>query len=181
MTELSYDQLIQEAIAAKQEQDQGLWRLSAIVFFLRDKLRVPGKTIAGDIGCSASHVSNLVQTFEAFPEESDRASDMSFSIHHVCASTDNPANWLDKAVSNAYSVRQLKQVIKGEAVEPDPHDVVDKLMEKVNAILDRHDTVSEYMYEQLLSILLPAGESIVSEAEAQEEAPSRESASYPML
>ncbi len=168
MSDISYDQLIQEAITAKIEQDNGLWKLAAIVYFLKEHLGCPGKMIASDIDCSASHVSNLTRTFKAFPEETDRAADKSFSIHHVCASTENPADWLDKAVSNAYSVRQLKQVIKGETPDPDPHDVVDQLMTKVNAILDRHDSTSEYMYEQLLSILLPAGESIVTTPQACE-------------
>ena len=149
MEEVSYDQLIDEFVEARKDESQTIWRQSAIAYFLQHHMAVPAKTIASDIGLTGRRVSQMSRTFECFPEESDRAQDMSFSIHQICAETDDPVGWLDKAVKNAWSVRELKRVIKEGSPEPDPVEQAGKLWDKVLTMIGEGGPAAEYIETQI--------------------------------
>jgi hypothetical protein len=51
-----------------------------------------------------------VATAKAFPEEK-RAADLSFSVHKIAAMTDDPEVWLQRAVADQLSVKELSQAI----------------------------------------------------------------------
>lgn len=68
--------------------------------------------LASDVGVSASYVRQLVATAKAFPDPASRAQDLSFSHHRICAMTDDPAGWLERAVENGWSHRELRLAIR---------------------------------------------------------------------
>ena len=74
--------------------------------------RTAPKKLAGEVGVSASYVRMLVATFKAFPEDEDRAKDFSFSHHRIAARTEDPKRWLNLAIENQWSVRDLDARIK---------------------------------------------------------------------
>ena len=72
--------------------------------------RKTAKMLATDSGLSAAYVRQLVATAKAFPEGS-RAADLSFSHHKVAAMTDDPDAWLQMAIREELSVKELGQAI----------------------------------------------------------------------
>lgn len=72
------------------------------------------KAIASGIGRSAAWVSEHSRTFKAFPEACDRAADMSWQVHVLCARTSDPVVWLEYAIENQCSTRELKDKLAEE-------------------------------------------------------------------
>ena len=72
--------------------------------------RKTAKMLATDSGLSAAYVRQIVATAKAFPEEK-RAADLSFSVHKVAAMTEQPEVWLQRAVAEQLSVKELGQAI----------------------------------------------------------------------
>ena len=147
--ELSYEALIGGFIDARVGSDTAIWRQAAIAYILKEKLCVATKTISGDVGFSPRYITNLAKAFGAFPEESDRALDLSFSHHLVAATTDNPKYWIDQSTENAYSVRELSRAIRGDVLV-DPVAVAKRVWEKVEGILEQDNEGSEYIRERIL-------------------------------
>jgi hypothetical protein len=145
MPEISYDSLIDRLIEAKMEGEGATWKVSAITFFLSTEMGATSKMISGDTGYTPRYISDLVKTFAAFPTEDDRASDKTFSIHMVCAQQDDPAAWLDRAVAEGWSVRELKRAIAGEQPTPDPVEVADRLWDKILKILAEGGPGAEHL------------------------------------
>ena len=63
--------------------------------------------------------------------------------------TDDPVGWLDKAVENAWSVRQLKEAIKSGKPEPDPVEQAGKLWDKVLTMIGEGGPAAEYIETQI--------------------------------
>ena len=112
--EVSYEQLIQELVNARQGRDNSTWQEAAIIYVLRQHLGATAKQIAADIGYSSAYVSRMSKTYGAFPDEDSRALDLTYSHHELAAGTSDPAYWIDAAVNNAWSVREMKLAITGE-------------------------------------------------------------------
>ncbi len=111
--EPSYDQLISEFVDSKVASNECLFKQAAIAFFLKERMCVTAKQIGGDVGYSGRYVNVLAKTFSCFPEPESRAADLSFSHHQIAAHTDNPSYWIDQAVANGWSVRELSREIRG--------------------------------------------------------------------
>jgi hypothetical protein len=73
--------------------------------------------LATATGLSSGYVRQLIATANAFPDPSDRAQDLSFSHHRVAAMTEEPMDWIDRAVSSGWSVQDLKDAIQ-DAKDP---------------------------------------------------------------
>ena len=136
MTGISYDQMISEFIDARMQSDGAAWKQAAIAYFLKTHMSATGKQVASDTGYSGRYINQLVKTFSAFPEEDDRAHDMSFSTHLKCAETDDPVGWLDRAVAEGWSVRQLDRAIKEGKPDKDEVEVAQLIWDKLTAMLE---------------------------------------------
>jgi hypothetical protein len=151
--DLSYDQLISQLIDAKIEGEGATWKQAAIAYFLRVKLQAPAKAIASDTGYSSKYVTNMVKTFETFPEETDRVLDLSYSHHQEAAMSDNPAHWIVEASDNAWSVRELKRAINGESPQKSEQEIAENLLAKVTAFLDSAGDAADWLIVQLTDLL----------------------------
>ena len=69
-------------------------------------------------GKSPGYIRQLIRTALALPPE-ERAQDLSFSHHRLCATTEDPLGWLTQAVANGWSWRELERRIT-DAAEADP-------------------------------------------------------------
>lgn len=92
--------------------------------------------IASQIGKSSSYVRQRLITYRAFPEEDERAKDLSWTHHRIAAMATHdgktPAELLDEAVANQYSTREMLRAIKGLPVcEEEENDETFKKAEKV--------------------------------------------------
>jgi hypothetical protein len=146
--ELNYRELIDQLIEAKASRDNSTWKEAAICFVLKNKLQVPAKTIGGDIGYSGRYISMLVKTFEAFPEEDSRAQDLTYSHHQVAAATSDPGFWIEQAVKNGWSVRDMQNAISGED-DSDPLEKAHKLWDRVLKEIDKGGPGAEYLRNQI--------------------------------
>ncbi len=134
MPEVSYDQLISQFIDSRVEGDAALFRQATLAFFLKEEVGATSKQIGGDVGYSSRYINVLVKTYQAFPTEESRVIDLSFSHHSIAAHSDNPEYWIDQAVQNGWSVRELSRAIRG-VKEADELDEAEKLWRKIELIL----------------------------------------------
>ena len=153
MVEVSYDALIDKLIEARKEEASTIWKQAAVCYYIKEVMGVPAKTIASDVGLSGKYISELVKTHYAFPDEESRAADQSFSIHKVCAQTDDPVGWLDCAVKHAYSVRELKEAINEGKPDPDPLDKAERLWGKVEAMLAEDGPGYQYLIDRMVEVV----------------------------
>lgn len=141
----------------EESEEQGLWGKAKIVTGFAES-GMDEKQISSLVGCSPATVRERVRTYNAFRDETTRALDMSFTIHRICSKTDDPLRWLEIAIENAFSTRQLEEAIKtqgkGETI------VKDLLMEKaercirmINEILEQPGEPSSWLYSELKIIV----------------------------
>lgn len=134
MSEISYDTLVGQFIDSKIAGDAALFNQSMIACVLKEKMGATAKQIASDVAYSARYVNILVKTYLAFPTEESRVCDLSFSHHSTAAHSDRPEYWLNLAVENGWSVRELSRAIRGVS-EGDELDEAEKLWHKIELIL----------------------------------------------
>ena len=133
-SDLSYDQLISNFIDSKVAGDAALFNQAMIAYVLKEHLGATAKQVASDVAYSARYVNILVKTYSAFPTEDSRAVDLSFSHHQIAAHTEQPEYWLNLAVENGWSVRELAREIRG-LKESDEVLEAEKLWNKIELIL----------------------------------------------
>ncbi len=104
--------VIQLCIDSIQDEEDAVWRLAAGIVVLREGLKMKIGQISEAIGKSPAEIRVLRDTFLAFPQEEMRVPDKSFTHHRYAAKTDNPVEWLNKAVEEDWSTRQLDKEIK---------------------------------------------------------------------
>ncbi len=105
-------------IASVEEEENALWKQAEIA---AQASRVYGHKTASifaqQTGKSAGYIRSLIAAANAFPEERDRAPDMSMTHHRIAAMTTDPVYWINQAVINQWSTRQLQDSIT-EAQDP---------------------------------------------------------------
>lgn len=82
------------------------------------------KALASEVGRSTSFLSSLRQVARTFPPE-ERAQDQSWSLHLTAARTSAPVAYLEKAIYEGWSVRQLTEHLV-EVGEIEPREKKDK-------------------------------------------------------
>ncbi len=145
---VTYDELLQALVDIKTEEANAVWKQAGLMCLLVERHKAKPGDIASQLGCSASLVRDMVRTFKAFPNEEDRAIDRSFSIHKICAKTDDPLGWLDKALANGYSTRELQKVVKGEPIKDELRDA-QSAWRKVEKIIDNGGVGAKWLLEQI--------------------------------
>ncbi len=109
----SLDEVLQAYFSYVEITETTLWERAAILSGLLES-GLKQKNLSSLVGCSPATIREQVRTYRAFPEESMRAQDMSFTIHRIASKTQKPEKWIDSACINGYSTRQLEEAIKLE-------------------------------------------------------------------
>lgn len=114
---LTFEEAVQLLVNELQESEESRFRAGDVLLALEG---IPLKAMASASGRSVSYLSNLKSVSAAFPPET-RAQDQSWSLHRLCARTDDPQVWLERAVSEGFSVRELREALveAGEIKERD--------------------------------------------------------------
>ena len=152
MSEISYDTLVSQFIDSKIEGDAALFRQATLAFFLKEQVGATAKQIAGDVGYSGRYINILVKTYQAFPTEESRVVDLSFSHHQIAAHSDRPDYWIEQAVINGWSVRELAKAIRGQAVDDEMREA-DRVYGTVERIFLAGGQQANYLYERLTELL----------------------------
>lgn len=104
---------VEQAFAAGVEMEsEGKWTQAAAVVVMLEVLRMKPKDVSSRTGLTPAMVREMARTFLAFPNPETRAADLSFSHHRYAARTSDPEGWLEKALKNGWSSRQLCEAIK---------------------------------------------------------------------
>ena len=148
MEYLSYDELIQYLVELRCQEDEKAWEFAAACAVALDRYKAKATDIAAQVNCSARHVRNMAKTFLAFPVDEERNKELTISHHLVCAGTETPRAWLERAEQEQLSVRQLKEAI-GQGKEKDPAQEAQKVWAKLVKILEAGGPGAEYLKEQL--------------------------------
>ncbi len=149
--------VIQLCVDAIQDEEDAVWRLAAGVVVLKEGLKMKTGQVSEAIGKSPAEIRVLVDTFLAFPKEEMRVPDKSFTHHRYAAKTDNPVEWLEKAVDEDWSTRQLdKEIKKSKCVSEKAKEGMSKsraekaLRELKEAIID--PVASKWLLDELKKI-----------------------------
>ena len=113
-------------------------------------------SIAAGIGKSVGYVSARIKTYRAFPEDSMRAKDMSWTHHRYAANTDNPPKWIDEAVKNQYSSRELDRAIKELPIDKPKTDwqsKAEKALDDVNAVLSVGGAAARWLMDEISKLV----------------------------
>lgn len=86
------------------------WRVGDLLVQELPDTRGAAKGLASELGRSAAWVSDHLRTARAFSED-ERAADMTFSLHSLCARTSEPIAWLQTAVELQLSTRELRDLM----------------------------------------------------------------------
>lgn len=111
------EELFDRLVELKKEEADKIWEQAGLVALLKLKHQVKAGDIAAQIGVSSAYINQLAKTFQAFPDESMRARDLSFSHHKLAAKTENPEEAIDKALANGWSIREFEKALRGEPIE----------------------------------------------------------------
>lgn len=115
--------------------------------------------IASNIGKSTSYVRQRLVTYRVFPNEDDRARDLSWTHHRIAAmaeSDKSPREWIDEAVNNQYSTRQMAQAVRGDIVEKTPNSwriKAEKVLGEVNTLLSADDGNALWLCKELQKLI----------------------------
>ncbi|MCL8208299.1 MAG: hypothetical protein K6V97_09550 [Actinomycetia bacterium] len=74
--------------------------------------RHTARWLAAETGFSAGYIRKLVAAAKAFHDPASRAANLHFSHHAEAALTHDPAGWIDRAVAEGLSVRELRAAIR---------------------------------------------------------------------
>jgi len=116
----SWADAVQEYIRCREQENDGLWgqadcALRMVARFGADAIAA----LASEVGVSKAYVRMQVATAKAFPPGT-RAQDASFSLHRICAMTEDPEGWLERALAHGWSTRELQEAVR------DARDAVDQ-------------------------------------------------------
>ncbi|MGB9879414.1 MAG: hypothetical protein ACPLRM_01505 [Anaerolineae bacterium] len=111
LVSLSLEEICQRAANQVELQDDCKWELGRLVSYLITVRQFKAADIGSKLGCSAAQVRELARTFMAFPDESFRAKDLSWYHHRLAARTEQPGMWIDLAVVNGWSTRDMVRAI----------------------------------------------------------------------
>lgn len=168
---MSLDEVLQTYYSYEEIGETAVWGQARILCGMADSGIEP-KKIAGLVGCSSATVRERVRTFRAFPEESMRAKDKSFTHHRLASKTDDPGKWLDIVCEQGLSTRQLAEAIKGD--EKGNGDVIEEdiQMEKAERIIRMTEEVFtsgttkavNWLYNEIISIIRKRSETAYGKA-----------------
>lgn len=107
-----FDIVIQAYCEGREQEDSGKWLQASAMVICKYGYNWSNRKVASELGLSSSAVRDMVRTFLAFPDESMRAKDLSFTHHRYAAMTDDPEGWLEQAIIYGWSSRQLWEEIR---------------------------------------------------------------------
>ena len=155
----SLEQVIQTIINLEEKEDDCKWKFGELVKALIDT-GITINWLASQIRRSGAYIRARIKTFEVFSEESTRVPELSWQHHRICANTDKPYEWIQKAAENQWSTRELEQAIKEGKPKKDEIEEAKKVLTKVQDILAKNNQASEFLRESLLKLLTGEEENV---------------------
>ncbi|HUW65300.1 MAG TPA: hypothetical protein VMW83_11540 [Spirochaetia bacterium] len=110
----------------KDEEESG-WKIAGHAAYVLGKYgRGAATKLARESGVSARYIRGLAATARAFPETL-RHPALTMTHHRIAAQTESPKVWLKRATEKKWSVRELREAIKGRHVDEEYRAQVERL------------------------------------------------------
>ncbi|KUG05271.1 hypothetical protein ASZ90_017344 [hydrocarbon metagenome] len=156
----SLDEVLQAYFSYVEITETTLWERAAILSGMLES-GIKQKTLSSLVGCSPATIREQVRTYRAFPEETVRAQDMSFTVHRIASKTQEPQKWIDKACINGYSTRQLEEAIKFETGSEEMRksaqlEKAERVIRMIKEIIESDDTEAQTIIIEEVNELLPS-------------------------
>ena len=107
----SFDDFVQLFMNLYELEQEDMWAWADATLAYSERLGNSLKQLASSIPRSKKTLESYRHTAETFGIE-ERIPDVPFSIHRICAYTDDPKAWLQKAADSAWSSARLKREIQ---------------------------------------------------------------------
>jgi len=139
---MTFEEIVSRLVELRQAEQECRWEMGDLLLAARQVFVGRGfaRAIAGQLGCSTRHVEQLMRVAQTFSPEA-RALDMPWTLHQIAAQTKEPEFWLQQAVDNQWSTRQLRDAIRAAQERgPDRHDAAreaDVLIRRVEEYAER--------------------------------------------
>ena len=151
------DDVLQIYFQCEEVEGNSMWAKATILAAMQDSgLKV--KNISALCGCSPAAIRERIRTYRAFPDETMRAIDKSFTHHRLAAKTKKPAQWIDLVCEMDLSTRQLKEAIEaegqGETIKKDVLlEKAERTVRMVKEVLIEQCEAAGWLQKELENIL----------------------------
>ena len=146
---ISYDEVIGRIIDLRQQQDDKSWEVGALIYYALERMQVKAGQLASETNCSTQHIRDLSKTFGAFPEESERVAELTWTHHKLAARTEEPQKWIQLAAERNLSTREFQKILKGEAVKDELREA-EKLWDKLVRVIEAGGPAAMYLEKRLM-------------------------------
>lgn len=172
---LTINDIRQHIVTLRQQQEEHRFIIGELMHYAITMGETVGQ-LAYDNNCSAGYVRQMIKVWQAFPTEEARLpfSDLTFQHYKLAAYSDDPVGWLELAVDNAWSTRELRLAINGSAVV-DELRAAERVYGKVERVLEAGGQGASYLHERLTKLLRSVDpEHLYADTEANQATPSGE-------
>lgn len=153
---ISLEDVLQTYFSYEEIGEQAIWGKAEILSGMIDAGWKP-KVISSLIGSSPATIRERVRTYKAFPDESTRALDKTFTHHRIASKTDNPIKWIEMVCEEDLSTRQLEEAIKAEGQGGAHKDAVqekaERIVRMVNEVLKEENDSAQWLQNELKNIV----------------------------
>lgn len=110
--------------------------------------------ISSEINCTKGYVHQMVKVYRAFPTEESRLSypTLPYMCFKLAAYTDQPEYWMDQAVDNEWSSREMAKAINGEVVKDELREA-DRVYGRVERVIEAGGVGARYLFDHLTAYL----------------------------
>lgn len=111
----TFDEYLDACIELRKAGEHSRWLLGDLLIEAKKIYTERGFTriVASYLGYTERYVSEIIKVSNTFAED-ERVLELSWEIHRICARTKDPHGWLDRAVNEQLSARQLREAILAE-------------------------------------------------------------------
>lgn len=127
---------LEEYISAIQNisetEEKAIWLKADLLLEARGAYKGAGfsEAMAEAMRCSARYIQEMIKVAKTFPPE-ECFLVLPFTIHRICARTDNPIYWLHRANDEQLSQRQLEEEIRASKDTGDLDEKCQKAGERI--------------------------------------------------
>lgn len=150
---MSYEEVDGHMINLRQEIDTNHFKLGGLILYAKEKQERTYEEIGSRLFYSEAHCRTMAKVYKVFPRDEDRPyAELTWSHYKEVVATADPHKWLRQAADRNLSVRELRKVVKGEVVKDELREA-ERILDKVEKFLGKAGQGSEWLEEQLATLL----------------------------
>lgn len=147
------EDIISSLISLQQDRDHAQFVLGQGVDVLKDR-GLTLKWVASQLRISQTYARQLYQVYRAFPEESDRVAELSWTHHRIATDTGEPHSWIKRAADGQMSTREMIEAVKKETgQEKTPRDRAEEAVRKVKKVLEEGGSAADWLLDELEELI----------------------------